>query len=188
MPTPTPHCESSLASSVYYRTLEHAKVVAEMGWNGLRVRVASIAPLLAWADSEIATTKAALAQEPLFTYFLKREGLAEFNINSPPQKQALVFGTLGLRAAKFSKKTQAPSCDAAFLEQHADDHPIIPLLLRWAEVAKLKSSFIETLPDLMVPEPDGEHGVLHPDWRMGGAGTWRLSPAFGSRPGRHSPR
>jgi len=148
-----------------------------MGYFGARVNMERLVPLSSEIAREIGEIKASLREHAVYRAFLASEEIEELNINAPAQKQALVFRYIGLRPDKKSRKTGNPSCDADFLEYHQDAHPILPLMLRWSELAKLQSSFVESLPDLAIPEGDGIHGVIHPWWRVGGARTWRLSCA-----------
>lgn len=148
-----------------------------MGVRGIRIDLERLTPLGAWVEGQIVALKAELKQHAVYRAFLKEIGEEDINISSPPQKQKLVFQYLGLVPDKKSRKTGNPSCDGDFLEYHQDEHPILKTLLRWAELQKLESSFISTLPDLSEKEPDGKHGILHPWWRIGGARTWRISSA-----------
>lgn len=148
-----------------------------MGFFGARVDLTRLVPLSAEITREVASIKEQMKEHAVYRAFLKALEIEDLNINAPVQKQALVFKYLGLQPDKKSRKTGAPSCDGDFLEYHQDAHPLLPLMLRWSELAKLQSSFVESLPDLAVPEGDGVHGVIHPWWRVGGARTWRLSCA-----------
>ena len=148
-----------------------------MGFFGARVNLERLIPLASSITRDIEEIKVQMLDHAVYRAFLKLEELESLNINAPAQKQALVFKYIGLRPDKKSRKTGLPSCDGDFLEYHQDQHPILPLMLRWSELQKLQSSFVDSLPDLAVPEGDGIHGVIHPWWRIGGARTWRLSCA-----------
>ena len=70
-----------------------------------------------------------------------------FNINSNKQLSSVLFDKLGLT---HSKKTKTGySVDASTLEEL--DHPIVTLLLRYRELTKLKSTYIEGMKTLINP-------------------------------------
>ena len=70
----------------------------------------------------------------------------EFNINSPKQLGVILFETLGLSTAKKTKTGY--STDEAVLSGLVDEHPVIPLLLKYREAYKLQSTYIEPLLNL----------------------------------------
>lgn len=98
-------------------------------------------------------------------------GYGEFNINSPKQLNDVLFGKLGLPVAGLRKTTHGYSTDAATLEALRDEHPIIPVILQYREVAKLKSTYVDALPQLVNPQT----GRLHTSYNQTGTSTGRLS-------------
>ena len=74
-----------------------------------------------------------------------------FNINSPKQLGELLFDKLGLPAAKKTKTGY--STNAEVLESLRHQHEIIPAILDYRMLTKLKSTYAEGL--LKVIEPDG---------------------------------
>lgn len=96
-----------------------------------------------------------------------------FNPDSNKDKQLLLFngkrkGGLGLKPTKRTPKG-APSVDSEALEKLRDKHPIVPLLLNWAELQKLKSTYVEGL------LPKLNKGRLHPSFHLHRTATGRLS-------------
>lgn len=79
----------------------------------------------------------------------------EFNINSPKQVGDVLFDTLELKP-KNQKKTAGGqrSTKESELEKMRDNHPIIPDILRYRELKKLVSTYIDNLPE-MVTKKDG---------------------------------
>lgn len=71
----------------------------------------------------------------------------EFNINSPKQLGEVLFDALALKP-KNQKKTAGGqrSTKESELEKLRDEHPIIPLILRYRELQKLVSTYADTLP------------------------------------------
>lgn len=83
----------------------------------------------------------------------------EFNIASPKQLATILFEKMGLTAAKKTKTGYSTS--AAILEELAADHPIVELVLRWRELAKIKSTYADTLPTLINPATGRVHTSLN---------------------------
>ncbi|MEM9337070.1 MAG: DNA polymerase [Patescibacteria group bacterium] len=95
----------------------------------------------------------------------------EFNINSPKQLGEVLFDTLELKP-KNAKKTAGGqrSTKESELEKLKDDHEIIPEVLRYRELQKLLSTYIDNLPDMV-----GKDGRLHPTFLQSGAVTGRMA-------------
>jgi DNA polymerase I len=93
----------------------------------------------------------------------------EFNVHSPRQLETLLFDKLGLKPLKRTKT--ARSTDAATLEALADEHELPKLILEIRQLAKLKSTYIDALPQLVEPQS----GRIHTQWRQAVAATGRLS-------------
>ena len=74
----------------------------------------------------------------------------EFNINSPKQMGEVLYDTMGLKP-KNQKKTATGqrSTKESELEKMRDDHEIIPAILRYRELQKLVSTYIDNLPDMV---------------------------------------
>ncbi|MEK7628904.1 MAG: DNA polymerase [Patescibacteria group bacterium] len=96
----------------------------------------------------------------------------EFNINSTKELGRILFEKLGLGGSKIKKTKKSGAYSTAFdqLEKLKDSHPIFPLLLRWRELSKLKSTYVDALPRLV-----GIDGRLHTTFKQLGAVTGRLS-------------
>ncbi len=73
-----------------------------------------------------------------------------FNINSPKQMAEVLYDTLGLKP-KNQKKTAGGqrSTRESELEKMRDDHPIIAEILRYRELQKLVSTYIDNLPKMV---------------------------------------
>ncbi len=95
----------------------------------------------------------------------------EFNINSPKQLGVILYDTLGLKP-KQQKKTATGqrSTRESELEKMRDDHPIIVELLRYRELQKLASTYVDNLPGLV-----GGDGRLRTTFLQTGTTTGRLS-------------
>ena len=92
----------------------------------------------------------------------------EFKINSPQQLQTVLFSELGLTPGKKIKT--GFSTDASTLESIADEHRIVPLILRFREVEKLRSTYGAPLIGAVGPD-----GRIHAQFHQTVARTGRLS-------------
>ncbi len=95
----------------------------------------------------------------------------QFNLNSPQQLGFVLFEKMGLPALKKTQKTKNYSTGAETLEELGRrGYPIAQLLLRYRELSKLKSTYLDALPELVGPD-----GRLHTRYNQAGAITGRLS-------------
>jgi DNA polymerase-1 len=92
-----------------------------------------------------------------------------FNVNSQPQLQRILFEKLGLPKTRRIKTGY--STDAAELEKITGAHPIIASLLEYREAAKLKTGFTEMLLELIDPKTNR----IHTTYEQTTAVTGRLS-------------
>ncbi|MBI4351662.1 MAG: DNA polymerase I [Elusimicrobia bacterium] len=100
---------------------------------------------------------------------------AQVNLNSPKQVAFLLYEklNLGLEEAQkkqFRNKEGGYSTGEEALAYLKNAHPVVPLLLEYREISKLKSSFVDNL--LAVAGPDGR---LHTTFDQLGAATGRFS-------------
>jgi len=93
----------------------------------------------------------------------------QFNLGSPPQLSQVLFEELGLPKTRRTK--QGYSTDAQAIEALRGVHPIIDILLKWRELTKLRSTYIETLPGAVDPRD----GRIHTTFDQAVAATGRLS-------------
>ena len=95
----------------------------------------------------------------------------EFNLNSPKQLGEVLFDTLGLKP-KNAKKTAGGqrSTKESELEKLRDEHPIIVEILRYRELQKLVSTYIDSLPETV-----GKDGRVHSTLLQTGAATGRMA-------------
>ncbi|MCK4999363.1 MAG: DNA polymerase I, partial [Anaerohalosphaera sp.] len=92
-----------------------------------------------------------------------------FNIDSPKQLAEVLFDHLGLESVKSGKSQR--STDASVLEQLSDQHEIIPLLLEYRQLIKLKNTYVAKLPELINPRTNR----LHTSFNQTITATGRLS-------------
>ncbi|HDQ73763.1 MAG TPA: DNA polymerase I [Chloroflexi bacterium] len=96
----------------------------------------------------------------------------EFNVNSTQQLSDALFETLGLPAQGVRRtKSGHYSTAASVLERLVDHHPIIKQILEYRSLAKLKSTYVDALPQMVHPETDR----IHTSYNQTGTVTGRLS-------------
>ena len=93
----------------------------------------------------------------------------EFNLGSPKQVQQVLFDELGLPKTKRTKTGYTTDSEALTNLSLANDHPVLQHILRWREVAKLKS-----IVDSLIPMAD-DAGRIHTTFNQMVAATGRLS-------------
>jgi len=82
----------------------------------------------------------------------------KFNLNSPVQLGQILFEKLQIKGGKKTKKGYSTSAD--ILEKVKDEHPVIPLILRYRTLSKLNSTYALGLDEYI--EEDGRiHGKFH---------------------------
>lgn len=96
-----------------------------------------------------------------------------FNPDSAKHKQQLLFnkkreGGLGLKSVKDTPGGN-PSVDEESLRKLESRHPVVPMLIEWAETKKLVSTYVDGL------LPKLNQGRLHPSFHLHRTATGRLS-------------
>ena len=92
-----------------------------------------------------------------------------FKINSSQQLGDVLFKELQLPSAKRTKTGY--STDASVLEGLVDVHPIAQNLLDYRQITKLKSTYLDALPNMVNPRT----GRIHTSFNQAGAITGRVS-------------
>jgi DNA polymerase-1 len=145
-----------------YRTIELplVDVLADMEWTGVAIDTEWFRSLKVRFQKE----RERVEQE---IYDAAGE---RFNINSNPQLRTILFERLSLPVKK--KTATGPSTDASVLQELADEGHLLPgLLMEYRELAKLESTYLDTLPSLVLPRD----GRLHTSYNQTVAATGRLS-------------
>ena len=136
-------------------------VLEQMKEAGIKVDV----PYLNKMSKKLHKELAALEQS------IYKHASTEFNINSPKQLGEVLFDTLALKP-KNAKKTAGGqrSTKESELEKLREEHPIIEDILRYRELQKLVSTYIDNLPEMV-----GEDGRIHSTLIQTGAATGRMA-------------
>lgn len=93
----------------------------------------------------------------------------EFTIGSPQQLGTVLFEELGLTKKRRGKT--GFSTDARVLAQIRDEHEIVAKVESWRELTKLKSTYLDPLPEFVDPET----GRIHTTFSQVSAATGRLA-------------
>ena len=95
----------------------------------------------------------------------------EFNLNSPKQLGDILFDKLQLDPKAKKTKTGQYATGEEILSKLKDKHPIITDILEYRQLQKLKSTYIDALPNLINPKT----GRVHTTYAQTVAATGRLS-------------
>jgi DNA polymerase-1 len=135
------------------------EVLADMEYQGIRVDADRLSEL----SARHAARMESLKQE---IYDLAGR---EFNIASPKQLQEVLFREQNLPVVKRTKT--GPSTDVEVLEELARVHPLPAKIIEYRQVAKLKGTYTDALPEMVHPRT----GRVHASFNQVVAATGRLS-------------
>jgi DNA polymerase-1 len=93
----------------------------------------------------------------------------QFNINSPQQLAKVLFEELRLPQSRKTKTGY--STEASVMEALRGTHPVIELILKYRQLSKLKSTYVDALPALI----NHKTGRVHTSFNQTGTATGRLS-------------
>ncbi len=150
--------EQGMYSLLQDMELPLSRVLAEMEQTGMAVDGAHLEAF----GQELAVR---LQEAEALVYTLAGQ---QFNIGSPKQLGVVLFEELGLRAGKKTKTGY--STDADTLEKLRDAHPIIPAVLEWRKLSKLKSTYADGLARFIAAD-----GRIHSTLQQMVTATGRLS-------------
>jgi len=94
-----------------------------------------------------------------------------FNIDSPKQMGQILFDVLKIDDKAKKTKTGQYATGEDVLDKLRDKHPVIPKILEYRENRKLKSTYVDTLPEMVNPKT----GRVHTSYLQAVAATGRLS-------------
>ncbi len=134
-------------------------VLADMEYAGIAIDH----KLLAELSKEMEKSLAALTKD------IHKQAGQEFNINSPKQLAEILFDKLGLPVVKKTKT--GASTDVEVLQELSESHPLPREILKFRELSKLKSTYVDALPQIANPKT---HRV-HTSFNQTVAATGRLS-------------
>ncbi len=153
---------SSLELLQLFRDIELAlvTVLVEMEWTGITIDGRWFQSLKERFQRERKRVEEAIWEE----------AGERFNINSNQQLRVILFEKLSLPVRK--RTPTGASTDVSVLQELADEgHRLPSLLMEYRELAKLESTYLDTLPALV----HAEDGRLHTSYNQTVAATGRLS-------------
>jgi DNA polymerase-1 len=103
------------------------------------------------------------------TESIYEEAGKEFNLNSPKQLSEVLFTEMGLPRPKRAATETATGADV--LEELAESHPFARKVLTYRGLEKLRSTYVEALPEAIHPDT----GRIHCTFNQSVAATGRLS-------------
>jgi len=136
-------------------------ILAEMEYRGIRIDSKYLEELSQQLQKDLAEIEAQAYQE----------AGDKFNLGSPKQVSQLLFEKLGLDSKKSRKIKTGYSTDAATLEKLQGEHPVVDRILQYRTLDKLKSTYVDALPQLVRADTQR----VHTDFNQTVTGTGRLS-------------
>ncbi len=102
---------------------------------------------------------------------IKEAAGMDFNVDSPKQLGEVLFDHMKIFGKAKKTKTGQYATGEDVLDKLKHDHPIIPMILDYRQLRKLKSTYVDPLPTLMDPVD----GRVHTNYMQTVAATGRLS-------------
>ncbi len=141
--------EQEMLDLYYNVELPLVEVLGSMEYHGFKIDVDELKKLGKEYDEEI---------NSLTTEIYTLADM-EFNINSPKQLGEILFDKLSLPVIKKTKTGY--STDAEVLDKLKDQHPIIEKILRYRQIVKLKSTYIDGLLNLINKDTNRVHSSFN---------------------------
>jgi len=155
-----PKIEADGFGDLFHRVeLPLIEVLARMEMEGVKLDL----PLLSIMSKEFEVQLRRISQE---IYDLAEE---DFNINSPQQLGKILFEKLKLPGGKRTKTGY--STDVEVLTELSKEYPLPARVLEYRSLSKLKSTYVDALPQLINPAT----GRIHTSFNQTVTATGRLS-------------
>jgi len=153
--------ESQLEKLFYKMEMPLSNILGEMELQGIRL------------DSEIlkeSSEQITREIEDLENKIFEYAGVT-FNLASPKQLGEVLFEKLRIIENAKLTKTKQYQTGEEVLQKLVNKHPIVQLVLDWRTLSKLKSTYLDALPDLVNPKT----GKIHTTFQQTVTATGRLS-------------
>jgi DNA polymerase-1 len=137
------------------------EVLASMEANGIAIDKAALDAY----SIELGERLAEIEKE------IYKQAEVEFNIGSPKQLGEVLFDKLKLLEKPRKTRTGQYATGEEILVQLTEKHEIVPLILQYRQLSKLKSTYVDALPALLSPTD----GLIHTSYNQAVAATGRLS-------------
>ena len=157
-----PEIQKPHLSELFYKMeMPLVKVLKDMEFEGISIDV----PALIDYSKELDETLIRLDAE------IKDAAGESFNIDSPKQLGEVLFEKLKISSKAKKTKTGQYATSEDILQKHEHDHPIIPMILEYRQLRKLKSTYVDPLPTMCDPMD----GRIHTNFMQTVTATGRLS-------------
>ncbi len=153
--------KSQLENLFYKLEMPLAEVLADMELTGIKLDTKVLAE-----SSEIMSVELKEIEALIYEY----AGFP-FNIGSPKQLGEILFEKLKIIDNAKLTKTKQYQTGEEILVKLVHKHPIVQLVLDWRSLSKLKSTYIDALPQLVGPKT----GKIHTTFQQTVTSTGRLS-------------
>lgn len=153
--------EAHLKDLFYDLEMPLVEVLKDMENEGIAIDVEALKQF----SGELETRLLSLDEE------IKTLAGVDFNIDSPKQLGEILFEHLKISSKARKTKTGQYATSEDVLQKHEHDHPIIPLILEFRQLRKLKSTYVDPLPELC----DAVDGRIHTNFMQTVTATGRLS-------------
>ena len=150
-----------LADLFYKMEMPLVEVLKDMEFEGIAIDV----PALNSYSKELDLILIELEKE------IKNDAGLDFNLDSPKQLGEVLFEHLKISSKAKKTKTGQYATGEDVLQKHEKDHPIIPKILEYRQLRKLKSTYVDPLPMLCDPVD----GRIHTNFMQTVTATGRLS-------------
>lgn len=153
--------ESQLEKLFYDMEMPLSNILGEMELQGIRLDSEILKE-----SSEQITREIEELEKKIFEY----AGVT-FNVASPKQLGEVLFEKIRIIENAKLTKTKQYQTGEEVLQKLVNKHPIVQLVLDWRTLSKLKSTYIDALPDLVNPKT----GKIHTTFQQTVTATGRLS-------------
>ncbi len=137
------------------------RVLVDMEYEGVKVDIDFLNEY-----SKVLETEAKISEERVY-----EQAGVRFNLASPKQLGEVLFDILKLDAKAKKTKTGQYATGEDVLQKMADKHKIVDDILNFRELTKLKSTYVDSFPELINPKT----GRVHTSYAQAVAVTGRLS-------------
>jgi len=153
--------KNHLKELFYHMEMPLVEVLKDMEQEGIAIDVKALQDY----SKELEKTLLRLDEE------IKTLAGVDFNVDSPKQLGEVLFDHLKISSKAKKTKTGQYATSEDVLMKHEKDHPIVPLILEFRQLRKLKSTYIDPLPTLC----DKVDGRIHTNFMQTVTATGRLS-------------
>lgn len=136
-------------------------VLSDMECEGIRLDTDALSKMSKELEGELLELR---------TQIEKLAGV-DFNLDSPKQLGEVLFDHLKIDDKAKKTKTGQYQTNEDTLQKLRDKHEIIPLILEYRSLKKLKSTYVDSLPDMVNPKTNR----VHTNYMQTVAATGRLS-------------